>query len=257
MALGSDGRRIIGLIVTEGVSGCSRSAWPGSGSRRGRSAIRRAMEAQLFGVQPMDPLVLAARDQNAGSSARSPRPPFRQPARRQRDEESDPASSPSTINRGVGGSRYCPYAGCTLAPLTVFLDAEAAASDDLRTGGRVSDASRSTASGVAARDAEGRRPARPAASSTTARSSAARRTRAAGGCSSISSSRTPASRSRRAPAAALAELHTYHTASNLWECVPDARAAGDQSAPRGEACASSSCRTPTAHCGRTLDRLGS
>jgi putative ABC transport system permease protein len=56
LALGSDGRRIFGLIVSEGL-------WlTGAGAAAGLAgafAIRRAMATQLFGVQPMDPLVLA------------------------------------------------------------------------------------------------------------------------------------------------------------------------------------------------------
>jgi predicted permease len=57
MALGSDGRRIFGLIVTEGLWLLAIGVGIGL---VGAFAIRRAMEAQLFGVQPMDPLVLSA-----------------------------------------------------------------------------------------------------------------------------------------------------------------------------------------------------
>ena len=57
MALGSDGRRIFGLIVTEGLWLLGLGVVVGLA---GAFAIRRAMETQLFGVQPMDPLVLAA-----------------------------------------------------------------------------------------------------------------------------------------------------------------------------------------------------
>ena len=57
MALGSDGRRIFGLIVTEGL--WLLAAGIGIGLA-GAFGIRRAMATQLFGVQPMDPLVLSA-----------------------------------------------------------------------------------------------------------------------------------------------------------------------------------------------------
>jgi putative ABC transport system permease protein len=56
MALGSDGRRIFGLIVTEGLWLLALGVAAGLA---GAFAIRRAMETQLFGVQPMDPTVLA------------------------------------------------------------------------------------------------------------------------------------------------------------------------------------------------------
>jgi predicted permease len=56
MALGSDGRRIFGLIVSEGLWLLGVGVAIGFA---GAFAIRRAMETQLFGVQPMDPLVLA------------------------------------------------------------------------------------------------------------------------------------------------------------------------------------------------------
>jgi putative ABC transport system permease protein len=56
MALGSDGRRIFGLIVTEGLWLLAVGIALGLA---GAFGIRRAMEAQLFGVQPMDPTVLA------------------------------------------------------------------------------------------------------------------------------------------------------------------------------------------------------
>ena len=57
MALGSDGRRIFGLIVSEGLWLLGLGVVAGLA---GAFAIRKAMETQLFGVQPMDPLVLAA-----------------------------------------------------------------------------------------------------------------------------------------------------------------------------------------------------
>jgi ABC-type antimicrobial peptide transport system permease subunit len=56
MALGSDGRRIFGLIVSEGLWLLGLGIGVGLA---GAFAIRRAMETQLFGVQPMDPVVLA------------------------------------------------------------------------------------------------------------------------------------------------------------------------------------------------------
>ena len=62
MALGSDGRRIFGLIVSEGLR-CWRLG-VGVGLA-GAFAIRRAMATQLFGVQPMDPVVLALVDDRA------------------------------------------------------------------------------------------------------------------------------------------------------------------------------------------------
>ena len=57
MALGSDGRRIFGLIVSEGLWLLGLGVGAGLA---GAFAIRKAMETQLFGVQPMDQLVLAA-----------------------------------------------------------------------------------------------------------------------------------------------------------------------------------------------------
>jgi predicted permease len=57
IALGSDGRRIFGLIVSEGLWLLALGVGAGLA---GAFAIRKAMETQLFGVQPMDPLVLAA-----------------------------------------------------------------------------------------------------------------------------------------------------------------------------------------------------
>jgi predicted permease len=56
IALGSDARRIFGLIVSEGLSLLAAGIVVGL---VGAFAIRKAMETQLFGVQPMDPLVLA------------------------------------------------------------------------------------------------------------------------------------------------------------------------------------------------------
>jgi putative ABC transport system permease protein len=57
LALGSDGRRIFGLIVSEGLALLGLGVVVGFA---GAFAIRRAMETQLFGVQPMDPIVLSA-----------------------------------------------------------------------------------------------------------------------------------------------------------------------------------------------------
>ena len=56
LALGSDGRRIFGLIVSEGLWLLCLGLGVGLA---GAFAIRRAMASQLFGVQPMDPVVLA------------------------------------------------------------------------------------------------------------------------------------------------------------------------------------------------------
>jgi len=56
LALGSDGLRIFGLVVSEGLWLVGAGAAAGLA---GSFAIRRAMATQLFGVQPMDPLVLA------------------------------------------------------------------------------------------------------------------------------------------------------------------------------------------------------
>jgi predicted permease len=56
LALGSDGRRVFSLIVSEGLWLVGAGATVGL---VGAFAIRRAMATQLFGVQPMDPLVLA------------------------------------------------------------------------------------------------------------------------------------------------------------------------------------------------------
>ncbi len=55
MALGSDSRRIFGLIVSEGLWLLGLGIGVGL---IGAFAIRRVMQTQLFGVQPMDPVVL-------------------------------------------------------------------------------------------------------------------------------------------------------------------------------------------------------
>ena len=57
IALGSDRRRIFGLIVSEGVTLLGLGVAVGLA---GAFAIRKAIETQLYGVQPMDPLVLGA-----------------------------------------------------------------------------------------------------------------------------------------------------------------------------------------------------
>jgi predicted permease len=56
LALGSDARRIFTLIVSEGLLLLALGVGAGLA---GAFAIRRAMATQLFGVQPMDPAVLA------------------------------------------------------------------------------------------------------------------------------------------------------------------------------------------------------
>jgi predicted permease len=55
MALGSNGGRIFALVVSEGLWLLAIGIALGVG---GAFAIRRAMETQLFGIQPMDPRVL-------------------------------------------------------------------------------------------------------------------------------------------------------------------------------------------------------
>jgi predicted permease len=57
LALGSDGARIFRLVVREGLMLLAIGVAAGLG---GSFAIRRAMETQLFGVRPLDPLVLAS-----------------------------------------------------------------------------------------------------------------------------------------------------------------------------------------------------
>jgi predicted permease len=57
LALGSDASRIFGLVVREGLVLLGAGLLIGFA---GALAIRKAMEAQLFGVRPMDPAVLAA-----------------------------------------------------------------------------------------------------------------------------------------------------------------------------------------------------
>jgi putative ABC transport system permease protein len=56
LALGSDGRRIFGLIVSDGLLLLGLGIGVGLA---GAFGIRRAMATQLYGVQPMDPIVLA------------------------------------------------------------------------------------------------------------------------------------------------------------------------------------------------------
>jgi len=56
LALGSDGRRIFGLIVSEGMLLLAVGVGLGL---VGAFGIRTAMATQLYGVQPMDPIVLA------------------------------------------------------------------------------------------------------------------------------------------------------------------------------------------------------
>ena len=57
LALGSDSRRVFGLIVKDGMALLAGGFVAGVG---GAFAIRRTMAAQLYGVGPMDPLVLAS-----------------------------------------------------------------------------------------------------------------------------------------------------------------------------------------------------
>jgi predicted permease len=57
LALGGDGRRIFGLVVSEGLWLLGIGVGVGA---IGAFAIRRAMETQLFGIQPMDPRVIAS-----------------------------------------------------------------------------------------------------------------------------------------------------------------------------------------------------
>jgi putative ABC transport system permease protein len=57
LALGSDARRIFSLVVSEGLWLLGVGLVFGVA---GAFAIRRAMETQLFGIQPMDPRVLIA-----------------------------------------------------------------------------------------------------------------------------------------------------------------------------------------------------
>ncbi|HEU4937456.1 MAG TPA: ABC transporter permease [Vicinamibacterales bacterium] len=57
LALGSDSRRVFGLIVKEGMALLAGGFVAGVA---GAFAIRRTMAAQLYGVGPMDPLVLAS-----------------------------------------------------------------------------------------------------------------------------------------------------------------------------------------------------
>jgi putative ABC transport system permease protein len=56
LALGSDGRRIFSLIVSEGLVLLALGVAVGLA---GAVAIRSAMATQLYGVQPLDPMVLA------------------------------------------------------------------------------------------------------------------------------------------------------------------------------------------------------
>jgi ABC-type lipoprotein release transport system permease subunit len=57
LALVSDSRRVFGLIVEEGMALLAGGFIAGVG---GAFAIRRTMAAQLYGVGPMDPLVLGS-----------------------------------------------------------------------------------------------------------------------------------------------------------------------------------------------------
>jgi putative ABC transport system permease protein len=57
LALGSDGRTIFGLIVKEGMALMAAGLLAGLG---GAFAIRRTLEAQLYGVGGLDPMVLGS-----------------------------------------------------------------------------------------------------------------------------------------------------------------------------------------------------
>jgi ABC-type antimicrobial peptide transport system permease subunit len=57
LALGSDGRRIFGLVVSEGMA--LMAAGLGVGLA-GAFLLRRTLQTQLYGVGPLDPLVLAS-----------------------------------------------------------------------------------------------------------------------------------------------------------------------------------------------------
>jgi predicted permease len=57
LALGGDGRRIFGLVVSEGLWLLGIGVGVGA---IGAFAIRRAMETQLFAIQPMDPRVIGS-----------------------------------------------------------------------------------------------------------------------------------------------------------------------------------------------------
>jgi len=57
LALGSDSRRVFGLIVKEGMGLLAGGFVAGLG---GAFVIRRTMAAQLYGVGPMDPVVLGS-----------------------------------------------------------------------------------------------------------------------------------------------------------------------------------------------------
>jgi ABC-type antimicrobial peptide transport system permease subunit len=56
MALGSDSKRVFGLVVKEGMTLMATGFVAGM---VGAFAIRRTMAAQLYAVGPMDPLVLS------------------------------------------------------------------------------------------------------------------------------------------------------------------------------------------------------
>ncbi len=57
LALGGNGRRIFGLVVSEGLWLLGIGIALGA---VGAFGIRRAMETQLFGIQPMDPRVVTS-----------------------------------------------------------------------------------------------------------------------------------------------------------------------------------------------------
>ena len=69
LALGSEPRRIFRLVLKEGLLLLGVGLAVGLG---GAFAIRRAIETQLFGVRPLDPLVLATSPPCSSSSRWSP-----------------------------------------------------------------------------------------------------------------------------------------------------------------------------------------
>ena len=179
MALGSDGRRIFGLIVSEGLWLLALGVAVGLA---GAFAIRKAMETQLFGVQPMDPLVLAAVAAILGVVAFvACAVPARRAAR------IDPLVALNDQCRGSASSRSARNDADTESEawLSKRSSSTRAASFSIRTGG--GSLTRSATQGVSGpAGSAASRPIRSrGASWTIGGSSAARPTPAAAGCSSI------------------------------------------------------------------------